>query len=60
MVRIAIEATGSDKGFEEIARGANAALKEDGDLEIILVAGRDKLPENYPEMFDKNQVLKTE
>ncbi len=45
MTRIAIEATGCDNGFRVVLEGAREALKRDSDLELILVAGKDKLQE---------------
>jgi len=47
MVRIAIEATGCDKGFSIALEGARGALQEDSGLEPVLVAGKDRLPEEY-------------
>ncbi len=47
MTRIAIEATGCDKGFSEVLEGAKKALSRDSSLELILVAGKDRLPRNY-------------
>ena len=44
MVRIAIEATGCDNGFEEVLNGARKVIRANKDLELILVAGKDKLP----------------
>jgi len=43
MVKIAIEATGSDAGFESVLAGAKQAYLKNPDLELILVAGEDKL-----------------
>ena len=57
MVRIAIEATGCDKGFSEVCKGAQIALDRDSKLEVILVGGKDGLPENYKEMFGGMVVL---
>ena len=47
MTKIAIEATGCDKGFNEVLEGAKKASEKDSDLELILVAGKDKLPKEY-------------
>jgi len=47
MVKIAIEATGGDRGFPVKLEGARDALEENSNLEIILVAGKDKFP-NIP------------
>jgi len=47
MTRIAIEATGCDEGFNTVLEGAKKALERNKNLELILVAGNDKLPENY-------------
>ena len=46
-MRIAIEATGSDGGFETILNGIKLALKNGSKSELVLVAGKDKLPLNY-------------
>lgn len=47
MVRIAIEATGCDKGFTEILEGAKRAKRKSRSLELVLVAGEDRLPESF-------------
>jgi len=47
MVKIAIESTGSDYGFGVILEGAKEALKQNPDLNLILVAGKDRLQRNY-------------
>jgi len=46
-MKIAIEATGCDKGFGEVLKGARRAVRENKDLELILVAGEDKVPKEY-------------
>ncbi|MBR9706365.1 hypothetical protein GOV14_04995 [Candidatus Pacearchaeota archaeon] len=47
MARIAVEATGCDQGFLEVLKGANEVLKESKGLEIILVAGKDEIPDSF-------------
>jgi len=47
MTRIAIEATGCDKGFPAVLEGTRIAMREDPGLEPVLVAGKNKLPEKY-------------
>jgi len=46
-IRIAIEATGADKGFHEVLEGARKAYEKDNGLEIILVGGEDRIAENW-------------
>jgi phosphate acyltransferase len=46
MARIAIEATGGDGGFEVVLAGAKKALSSNPGLELVLVAGEDKLRQN--------------
>jgi len=48
MTRIAIEATGCDKGFGTVLEGARKAIERNGDLELVLVAGKDKLNGHSP------------
>ena len=48
MARIAIEATGCDKGFSAVLDGARKVLDDNTlELKIVLVAGEDRLPEKY-------------
>jgi len=44
--RIAVEATGTDEGFGPVLEGASKAYEKDNNLEIILIGGKDRLPEN--------------
>jgi glycerol-3-phosphate acyltransferase PlsX len=46
MTKIAIEATGSDNGIEVVLEGAKKYLEAHLGLEIILIAGEDKLMSN--------------
>jgi len=47
MKKIAIEATGADHKFGVVLAGAKAALEKNPDLNLVLVAGKDKLPEYF-------------
>ena len=51
MVRIVLEATGCDDGFQTSIGGAILARKKDPSLEIILVAGEDHVTTNHPRNF---------
>lgn len=51
MTRIAIEATGCDEGFVTVLEGSKKALEKNKNLELILVAGKDKL-DKLPEEYD--------
>ena len=71
--RIAVEATGGDKGYLEVARGVEMELERRSDLEIFLTAGKDELrkqglltergelvEEAIPRGMDKEHIILTE